>query len=401
MTTNGISRRGILTGSVALAGLVSIPVNAAGKTERLKITRVELFSVNVPFKPDVISSPELAKDDLERWGADALENVDKIPKIIVKLHTDSGLYGIGESGRGAKLEDARRNVTALLGKNVLDLNIPRIGLPGEQSSRAFEIACYDVVGKAIGWPVYQLLGGLVQDKVAVAYWCGRKNPTDIVRVAERATKGGFNVLKMKCHGHNDPIVATVQAVAKAAPGLRVNVDFNSEYATADEFLELGRALAAIGNMHTFEDPIPTADIAGFAKIRSTIPTPLTLTAHSPGLIYDAARNGACTYINTGPTPYKGSTPSTVGFQRNAAAAAAAGIPVWHGSGLELGILDAHMVHTCASVENCTLPSDIQSFLREHTLLTTPIRVEGGFAVIPTGPGLGVALDEDAVRRYRA
>lgn len=397
MNTTNITRRGILAGSATLAGLAAIPLQAAGRAERLKITRVEVFSVKVPFKPDVINSPEYAREDLARWGADALENVDKTPKIVIKLHTDAGLFGLGESWRGATIDDAQKNVSFLVGKNLLDLNIPRLGLPGAQSARAFEIACYDAVGKAIGWPVYQLLGGLAQDKVAINYWCGRKNPTDVVRVAERAVAGGFKVLKMKCHSHTDRIVDTVKAVARVAPTLRVNVDFNSEYESAESFLELGQALHDIGNMHTFEDPIPTSDIAGFARIKAAIKTPLTLTAHSPATIFNAARSDACTYINTGPTP----TTQTVAFQHNAVAASAAGIPVWHGSGTELGVLDAHMIHTCASVENCTLPSDILSFLRVDSLLSTPLVFAGGYAEIPKGPGLGIELNEDALRRFRS
>ena len=74
----------------------------------------------------------------------------------------------------SKKEEAQRNAAALTGKNLLDLNLPRLDLPDRSTQSAFEMACYDAVGKAIGWPVYQLLGGLAQDKVFVPYWCGRK-----------------------------------------------------------------------------------------------------------------------------------------------------------------------------------------------------------------------------------
>ena len=57
--------------------------------ERLTITKVELFKVVVPMQDDIISSPEL--------GPDTLTEFPSIPKFIVKLHTDSGIAGIGET----------------------------------------------------------------------------------------------------------------------------------------------------------------------------------------------------------------------------------------------------------------------------------------------------------------
>ena len=55
-------------------------------------------------------------------------------------------------------------------------------------------------------------------------------------------------------------------------------------------------------------------------------------------------------------------------------AGAAGIPVWHGSGNDCGIVDASYVHSCAASANCTIPSDILSFLREDDLIVEPIRM---------------------------
>ena len=81
------------------------------------------------------------------------------------------------------------------------------------------MALYDAVGKAVGWPVYQLLGGLAQPKVLVNYWCGRKNPTDMRRVAEQAVKGKFQGIKVKGRP-GDPIVKAVEAIASVSPALK-------------------------------------------------------------------------------------------------------------------------------------------------------------------------------------
>jgi len=79
------------------------------------------------------------------------------------------------------------------------------------------------------------------------------------------------------------------------------------------------------------------------------------------------------------------------------------MPFWHGSEVDLGLLEASYLHVAAASRLCTLPSDIFGrLIREHDLLTTPLEYDGdGHFLVPRGPGLGVELDEDAVERYTA
>src|ERR1041384_6236100 len=150
-----LSRRDIFQAAGA-AGLAAMPANAAGRSERLKSTKVELFKVVVPMQPDIISSPEL--------GPDALTEFPGIPKFIMKVRTDAGIIGIGESYRGLEEAAVRRNGAALGDKSICAMNLARLDLPSRAGYEAFEMAFYDAAGKAIGWPVYQLLGGLAQSK---------------------------------------------------------------------------------------------------------------------------------------------------------------------------------------------------------------------------------------------
>src|SRR5438876_6911880 len=83
------------------AGLAALPASAAGAGERLRITKVELFKVVVPMQDDIISSPEL--------GPDALTEFPSLPKFILKMHTDSGIVGIGETYRELNEAQVRRN----------------------------------------------------------------------------------------------------------------------------------------------------------------------------------------------------------------------------------------------------------------------------------------------------
>ncbi len=128
----------MLAGAPALAGLAALPVSAAGRVERLKITKVELFKVAVPMQPDIISSPEL--------GPDALTEFPSIPKFMIKIHTGSGIVGVGETSRGLKDADVQRSADSLRGKNILDMNRTRLELPGRGAYSGIEMALYDAVG---------------------------------------------------------------------------------------------------------------------------------------------------------------------------------------------------------------------------------------------------------------
>ena len=88
------------------------------------------------------------------------------------------------------------------------------------------------------------------------------------------------------------------------------------------------------------------------------------------------------------------------FVRTASIAEAAGIPCWHGGGLELGIAGMSHVHACTAARGCILPSDlVGSFSREDDLIVTPVRFEDGCAMVPQEPGLGVEIDMGALAKY--
>ena len=378
-----ISRRHVLSATAGLAGLATIPCSAAGKTERLTITGIDLFRVVVPMKEDSTTDAETAE----------LSRFDLVPKAILKLHTDAGLVGIGESSRGEDFDAITRNADFLKGKNILDLNLTRLDLPNTAGYAAFEMALYDVVGKAIGWPVYKLLGGLAQPNVLVGYWTGRRTPAGIRRVAERAVAGKFTSIKTKCK-QGDPVVECAEVLAKVAPGIKYVVDPNTRYKSYAEFLPVAKALDKIGNCLVFEDPFDKSDFEGYRQLRREVKTHVAQHLGDPRAMIRCIKEDACSVFNTAGNPGMST------FVSNCALAAAAGMPVWHGSGNDCGIVDASFLHSCAASPNCTLPSDLLSFLREDDLIVNPIPIRDSYALVPTTPGLGVELDEDAVKKYQ-
>ena len=99
MHGNSLTRRQVLS-AAGLAGIAALPACSAGKSERLTITKIEVFQVVVPMQDDIINSPEFNPDPLSEFPKGA--------KVIVKLHTDSGLVGIGETSRNVLREGAPR-----------------------------------------------------------------------------------------------------------------------------------------------------------------------------------------------------------------------------------------------------------------------------------------------------
>ena len=310
----------------------------------------------------------------------------------MKIHTDSGLTGIGETGRGENWDGVARNADFLNGKAVFDLNLTKLDLPDPAGYAACEMALYDIVGKAVGWPVHRLLGGLAQPKVLVGYWCGRKTVEGMKRVAERAKAGNFKNIKTK-NKQGDPIVEAIEMIAQVAPGVTVILDPNTRYNSLKDFLDVALKLEKIGNMLVYEDPFNKTDYEGYRKLRSLVKTHVALHLGDTKAMIKGISEQACSAFNTG------GNPGMSAFVANAYIAGVEGMPVWHGSGNDLGIMDAAYTHSCAAAPNCTLPADILGFLREDDLVLTPIEIKDSYATVPLTPGLGVELDEEAAKKY--
>jgi len=354
--------------------------------ESLTITDIDLHYVCPPLRDGIM--PAAAKGDF-----------DQVPKFILQVHTDAGIVGLGETHRmrggpdseaAARLKQCARE---LRGRDVMSFDLRHLDLPVQTDREAFEVAFYDIVGKAVGWPMWRLLGGKARARVPVHYWAGKGLTMEELRdLAQRAVDLGFGGVKMK---RSYPIVAALETFHRVSPDLKITVDLMGSY--PEGFLEHAREWEAVGNVLCIEDPPPSRDaLDEYRRLREQIDIPIGMHLHINdrgvrGMV-DAIAAGACDVFNLG-------AGSTHDFLGRAYLAAGAGLPVWHGSAHELGILDAAMLHACAAAPSCTFPSDILSHQRVHSLLAEPLVFEDSCAVVPDGPGLGVELDEDAVRRY--
>lgn len=379
----------------------------------MRITHAEKWQVVVPCRDGVL-------ERAGRWFDPGLSTFDAVPKWIIRLHTDTGLTGLGESVRGETAESIDLGIAALIGADPRALCLQRLPLPDGASYTTFEMAVFDLVAKAWEVPVYQLLGGARLERVQVDYWASRCSVEASANQARLGKQQGFHGIKIKAalaspsevnaagssrstpgdHSsyaairEDDPIRERVAAIAAAAgPDFTITVDPNCRLYEPERALRIARQLAEF-NVLVLEDPLPwKGNLDTYAQLRRELPVPVAIHVFTPDAVLGAIRKEAvdCFNING----------SMVEFGKMAWLAQQAGLPCWHGSGVDLGIRDMSYVHASLAAGNCTLPSDlVGNFLRVDDLIREPLPILDGAIPRPTAPGLGVELDEVALRRYQ-
>ncbi len=369
------------------------------------VKRILIDEVVVPARADSVNSPEVDHPlhQLPHGGKTAWSvQFDAIPKLLLRVETSAGITGVGECLRGVSLERVEEIGRSLLGLDLAALNLQALPLPPGRLYDGFECAILDAVGRARGISIAEMLGGRYRDRVAAGYWTGHRTTADAARKAKEGQAKGFDCIKFKC-AHTDPVVEWCEAIRDACgPGFRIILDPNQRFEDIPTTRRLAEGLARVGNVLCLEDPIARWDIEGLARLRGLCLIPLALHVSLPynemgfqhgADVLRAIRAQACDYfnLNGGIFPLK----------RLATLAEAAVIPFWHGSEVDLGILEASYVQKCAACPGATLPSDIfGELVREDDLIAHPLRFESGTVLVPEGPGLGVELDLDALGRYR-
>ena len=367
----------------------------------MKITRVETFAVIVPLHEGAWHSAEFVPEGYAYGGQWMRLHWPEFPSVILKLHTDEGLVGLGEVPKGVPEATVRQSAPFFEGRDLWSFNLQELPLetmwfPDLSVYCGYEMALFDLMGKALGIPSYRLLGGgKFRDLVPVSRCSGRMSPEHAARTAIECVAQGYSVLKMKATA-DDPLADRLAAIQEAVGDrLSIVVDPNERFYQPARLFALEAELRerGIAIVQCYESPYDQTNLDWYVLARNKIATPLALHLESPSAVREAIKREACDWLNiSGPM---------VNVYKLAAMAEAAGIPTWHGSGVDLGIAEAAHVHACASSRSMTLTSDIcGETLRVDDLIVDPLVIADGHVRVPEGPGLGVSLDEEAVERYR-
>ncbi|MCZ6632622.1 MAG: mandelate racemase/muconate lactonizing enzyme family protein [bacterium] len=352
----------------------------------------------------------------------------------VKVETDEGISGIGEAHPGEGISDAvvKRLKPLIVGKdprNVEPLYTHMIDRTIGQSSGGImvgaiggvETALWDVAGKAIGVPVYQLLGGKYRDRLRVYADVGRgRNRTNTPEAwAERAKEGvadGFQSIKFDIDGsanelQHDPVdrglslaeldkMEALVAAVREAIGYEIDlcIDCHGKYNVRDVIL-LAQRLEKFQLMF-LEDPVPPENIEAMGKVTASTSIPICTGewVHRRDGFRRLIETQACDMLHI-------DISSTGGILEGKKIADLADLyympAAFHNIVSPLGMVAS--AHAAAAVRNLhaiELPyhADQVDWRWELVDSGEPLIQEGEF-VLPQGPGLGVSFNEDLAREH--
>ncbi|QND66115.1 mandelate racemase [Mesorhizobium loti] len=371
----------------------------------MKITDIKATTVTVPLEA------ALRHSNGTHWG--------RFVRTVVEVETDEGILGLGEmGGGGAGAELAFAGLKPyLVGHDPFDLNRMRYAICNPTASlynnrtqlhAALEFACLDIIGKKLGVPVYQLLGGRVRDRIGFASYlffryADRRNGKGEVRTIEqlldhaRALKAehGFGAHKLKAGVfHPDYELECFRALAAEFPADTLRYDPNAAL-SVEEALRFGQAISDLRNDY-FEDP--TWGLAGMRRLREKLSIPLatnTIVIDFEQLATNV-RDPAVDVILLDTTFWGGIRACVRAAQ--ICDTFGLGIAV-HSSG-ELGIQLATMLHLGAVLPNLVFTADAHyHHLADDIIVGGKMRYENGAIAVPEAPGLGVELDRDKLATY--
>jgi muconate cycloisomerase len=264
---------------------------------------------------------------------------------------------------------------------------------------AANMALFDIVGKANGIPAYMLLGGLHRSKLPLLAPIGSGTPDEDEVSIQQLIKGGYRtvMIKMGALPIADEIKRMTSAKARFGDQMSIIIDANQGWTVAEtlEFIDGIRG----SRPDLLEQPIEHDDVDGFKRIRNRAPCPLSAD-ESVASIREAVtliRERAVDAFSIKVSKNGGLSKA----KKIAELAHAFGLKVLMNSMFDFGITQA------ASLQlGCVLPNllDIghayMSVLRMSDDITDfDQNISDGIATIPTGPGLGITLDEDKLREY--
>jgi O-succinylbenzoate synthase len=256
-----------------------------------------------------------------------------------------------------------------------------------------EMAFWDMLGKKRGCSMREMLGGIRQ-KVDVGVSVGlQESPSRLVKVVKGYLDLGYQRVKIKIKPGRD--AGDAQAVRKAFPSLRMQVDANSAYT-----LEGAASLTPLDDLDLLmiEQPLAEDDLWDHRQLQSRLQTPICLdeSITSVRLARQALEMNACRVINIKPGRVGGLSQGVAihNLCHNQS------IPVWCGGMLETGVGRASNL-ALASLPGFTLPGDIsatdryyhEDITHERFVLNPDSTID-----VPSGPGLGVNIDPAALKR---
>lgn len=257
---------------------------------------------------------------------------------------------------------------------------------------AVEMAAWDLACRVRGVSLAQALGGRAE-WVPVGVSVGFRSSTEeLLRTVESHLARGYRRVKVKIGPGRD--VETLDALrSRFGPEVDLLADANGAYGLED--VALLKELDGFG-LVMLEQPLPPDDLLGHARLQEALETPLCLdeSLASTADMEVALELGACRIVNIKPGRMGGLGEAV----RAHDLCLDRGVSAWCGGMLESGVGRAHNL-ALASLPGFTLPGDLSESARywERDLVDPPFLLEDGGLRVPTGPGIGVEVDQAFIR----
>ena len=364
---------------------------------------------------DVIAHPlsqTLPRPTVTSWG-----KYTEVSIVLVEVRTDAGIVGVGEAlARFSPRAYAELIETSLkprlIGQNPTDIaalwRSMRRALSGRAGGMLIEaisgvdIALWDILGKVAGMPIHRLLGGMGRTQVAV-YAASVNWGTEEFMDGEidRYLEKGFPRIKIKVANPVKDACRRIERLRKrAGDAIELCVDANWAY-TLEEAVEVGRALTD-NNYFWFEEPLRPEDEAGYEELHRRCATPLA-AGESNYTLDQAMRlvsNRTLSYLQPDVARAGGISET----RRMAEFAAAHDVQYAPHIGMSGIVCETASVHLAAAMPNLRAMECETDSSPFKTAITGAApgadRQKDGLLPVPTGPGLGIEIDWDAVARLR-
>jgi len=375
----------------------------------MKIKNLETFQLSAPLEIPF------------GWSQDTISSRSV---GLVKITTDDGLVGWGEGCGGpsaAVVEDILAPL--IVGENptnrlklwqkmfhtLYNANLA-VGYGGSAIS-AIDTALWDITGKILGLPIYDLLGGKIRNSVPVyatgLYYTEGELPTRLLSEAKGYVESGFIGMKTKIGGLKiEEDVNRVKAIRdEIGPDIKLMVDANQAY-NASSAIRIGQKLEPL-DLVWFEEPVNAQDIEGYLSVKSSLPmaiaggenlrTRYEFQQFLSRRAYDIVQPDIINVGGISEMRNVAMTANTMGIQVNP--------HVWGSP-----IMIAASLHVASTLPPCPPSGNPEPFVQETVMEydRTPSAIRddispetfvltNGRLEVPTGPGLGITVDEKAVR----
>jgi L-Ala-D/L-Glu epimerase len=370
----------------------------------MRIAKIDVYPVRLPMKA-VLTLP--------RGPSRTIAEGKRV--ALVKITDIDGNVGWGEAGPSRRwsaetLESCASSIReylapALIGHDVFDIagaharmNLElATGLdPGQPIAKcALDVALHDLVCRRLGIPLQAWLGAKRSDRVKLARLVSAASPDEAAKLTREGLAEGYQGFKVKVGHHKSLDLDLVRAVLEAAPGAYVWPDANQAY-TLEEAMRMAKALERLG-VTLFEQPVAMTDVYAMKKLLSATSLSIALDEAAIGIPYviELIRREAVEGL-----AIKVSKVGGLFYARQLCDLALnAGLKLI-GSGLQdapIGFAASVQLFAAYGIAD---PVDLNGpqFIAED-YLRRPFPIERQVAMVPSGPGLGIEVDEDKVRRF--